>query len=537
MDKPIYVIGHKNPDADSICSAIAYSALKNQLGMNTLPCRLSAINKETLYILERFHLPVPMLLTSAKCTLAEIDMDEAMLLSKDTTMKEALDAILSRKNKGIFIVDSKHHLEGIVSVSDLTNLWTADEEALQDLMSRVPLANIIKTTKASLLHQAPFHPNGKVHLMPSLGQNSTIEAGTIVIVGNNPEVQRSAIRQKASLILICGENWVDSITLEMAREEEVSILHTPLSAITVAHSIFQSPSVAEVMTSAVVVFRTSETVDGASQRIAKTRFRTYPVVNEKEEVIGAISRYHLFNYRKKQLILVDHNEKEQSIHDLEFAEIIEIVDHHRLGGIETQSPIYFVNQIVGSTCTIVAGLYEQHQVDMPPAIAGVLLSGLLSDTMNLKSPTTTDIDRVMAAKLSQISGVEAQTLAEELVGTSDSLMNKSFQELMYEDFKEYRVQDSKVAIGQVVCRCAAEYQKVKPEFLAYLEDQNLQLHYDLLLILFTDPKGTGSHFLYTGKKSWVIEEGFKTVLTDSFAPGFISRKKQVLPVVIDTLNK
>ena len=143
----------------------------------------------------------------------------------------------------------------------------------------------------------------------------------------------------------------------------------------------------------------------------------------------------------------------------------------------------------------------------------------------------------MAAKLSQISGVEAQTLAEELVGTSDSLMNKSFQELMYEDFKEYRVQDSKVAIGQVVCRCAAEYQKVKPEFLAYLEDQNLQLHYDLLLILFTDPKGTGSHFLYTGKKSWVIEEGFKTVLTDSFAPGFISRKKQVLPVVIDTLNK
>ena len=229
MDKPVYVIGHKNPDADSICSAIAYSALKNKLGINTVAARLSAVNKETLYILDRFRLPVPMLLTSAKCTLAEIDMDEAMLLSKDTTMKEALDAILSRKNKGIFVVDKKHHLEGIVSVSDLTNLWTADEEALEDLMSRVPLANILKTTRASLLYEAPFHPNGKVHLMPSLGQNSNIEAGTIVIVGNNPEVQRSAIRQKASLILICGENWVDSITLEMAKQEQVSILHTPLA--------------------------------------------------------------------------------------------------------------------------------------------------------------------------------------------------------------------------------------------------------------------------------------------------------------------
>ena len=537
MDKPVYVIGHKNPDADSICSAIAYSALKNKLGINTVAARLSAVNKETLYILDRFRLPVPMLLTSAKCTLAEIDMDEAMLLSKDTTMKEALDAILSRKNKGIFVVDKKHHLEGIVSVSDLTNLWTADEEALEDLMSRVPLANILKTTRASLLYEAPFHPNGKVHLMPSLGQNSNIEAGTIVIVGNNPEVQRSAIRQKASLILICGENWVDSITLEMAKQEQVSILHTPLSAITVAHSIFQSPSVAEIMTREVVVCRTSETVDGASQRIAKTRFRTYPVVNEKEEVIGAISRYHLFNYRKKQLILVDHNEKEQSIHDLEFAEIIEIVDHHRLGGIETQSPISFVNQIVGSTCTIVANLYEQHQIEIPAQIAGVLLAGLLSDTMNLKSPTTTEIDRITAEKLAQISGVDRQTLSEELVGTSDSLMNKSFQELMYEDFKEFRIQDSKVAIGQVVCRCPDEYQQIKPDFLAYLEEQNLQHHYDLLLILFTDPKGSGSHFLYTGKKGWVIEEGFKTVLTNGFAPGFISRKKQVLPVVIDTLNK
>lgn len=537
MEKPVTILGHRNPDADSICAAIAYSALKNQLGAYTRPARLSAPNKETQYILKRFRQPSPILLHSAKCTLAEIEKDEAMLLRKDTTMKEALDAILSRKNKGIFVVDQNRHLEGIVSVSDLTNLWTADEEALQDLMSRVPLANIIKTTQATVLNEGPFHPNGKVHLLPSLGQNCSIQAGTIVIVGNHPEVQRSAIQQKAALVLICGENWVDSITLTMAREQQVPILHTPLSAITVAHSIFQSPSVAEVMTHEVVVFRSSETVDGASQRIAKTRFRTYPVVNENDEVIGAISRYHLFNYKKKQFILVDHNEKEQSINDLEFGEIIEIVDHHRIGGIETQSPITFINQIVGSTCTIIAGLYEQFQIDLTPELAGLLLAGMVSDTMNLKSPTTTDLDRITAARLAELAGVSADELSAELVATSDSLLNKSYQELMYEDFKEYRIQDSKVAIGQVVCRCEADYLAVREDFLHYLEEQNLQHQYDLLLILFTDPTGRGSYFLYTGKKSWVVEEGFKAVLHEDFAADFISRKKQVLPVIIDTLNK
>ena len=537
MDKPVYIVGHKNPDSDSICSAIAYSDLKNRLGFNTVPARLGPLNKETAYILQRFGFQPPMLLTSAKCTLAEIDMDTPMLIGRNTTMKEALDAILSRKNKGVFIVDENRHLQGLVSVSDLTNLWTSSEESLQDLMKQVSFDNIVKTTCSTILYRDLFQPNGKVYLMPSLAQNSLIEPGTIVIVGNNPEAQRSAIHQQASMLLICGENWIDSITLAMAEENHVSILHTPLSAITIAHSIFQSPSVEQVMTEDVVVFRTSETVDGASQRIAKTRFRTYPVINENEEVIGAISRYHLFNYKKKRLILVDHNERSQSVHDLEFGEIMEIVDHHRLGGIETQSPVAFINQIVGSTCSIVTGLYQQYGIEIPKNIAGLLLSGLLSDTMNLKSPTTTDFDRQLVSTLSQLCQVDSQQLANELVGTSDSLQNKTFQELMYEDFKEYRITDSKIAIGQVVCRHPEEYFAIKEDFLVYLDEQNVKQNYDLLLILFTDPKGSGSHFLYTGKKRWIIEEGFKSILAHGFAPGFISRKKQVLPVVIDTLNK
>ena len=536
MKKPIYVTGHKNPDSDSICSAIAYSYLKNKLGMNTIPVRLGDLNNETKYILNKFGFNIPQYMHSAKCTLQEIEKDEAILINKNATMKDALDAIITRKNKGAFVVNENHKLQGILSLSNLTHLWTASEKTLEDLMSRATLENIIKTTNATSLIDAPFHTNGKVILLPNLGQNMHIEKGTIVIVGNHPDVQRAMIEQEAALIIICGEKWIDSITEKQAKEKNVPVIHTPLSAITIAKAIYQSPSIEEVMTKDVVYFRNNETVDGASNRIAKTRFRTYPVLNEDDEVVGAISRYHLFNYKKKQFILVDHNEASQSVNDIEFGEILEIVDHHRLGGISTQSPISFVNQIVGSTCTIVYDLYQQYHVEIPKEIASILLAGIISDTMNCKSPTTTKKDVQTINALVELTGIHQEELAHELVQTTDSLLKKTYLELMYEDFKEIRADDAKIAIGQIVCRSGDEYKQIKDEFLKYLEEQNKLLRYDLLLMLFTLPTGKGSYFLYTGEKSWIIDEGFKFVLVDDFAPKYISRKKQVLPVILETLN-
>lgn len=536
MKKPIYITGHKNPDSDSICAAIAYSNLKNQLGYETIPVRLGELNNESKYILNKFDFEIPQLIHTAKCTLAEIEKDDALLINKNATMKEALDAIITRKNKCAFVINQDSKLEGILSISNLTHLWIADEETLADLMSRTTLENVMKTCEATLLHKAPFHPNGKVHLLPSLGQNTKIERGTIVIVGNHPDIQRALIEQGAALIIICGENWVDSITLDLAKEKNVPIIHTPLSAITIAKSIYQSPCIDEVMTKEVIYFRNSETVDGASNRIAKTRFRTYPVLDENDSVVGAISRYHLFNYQKKKFILVDHNETDQSVNDIEFGEVVEIVDHHRIGGITTKTPIQFINQIVGSTCTIVYDQYKQYHVEISDQIAKLLLAGIVSDTMNCKSPTTTITDVNAIQELSQFTGIDPNELSNEFVQTTDSLLKKSFLDIMYEDFKEFRINDSKVAIGQIACRNSKEYYQIKDEFVKYLDEQNIQLRYDLILMLFTKPTGEGSHFLYTGKKSWIIEEGFKQILVDDFASGFISRKKQVLPVVIETLN-
>ncbi len=535
--KPTYIIGHKNPDSDSICSAIAYSYLKNKLGYKTIPACLSEMNNESRYILKKFGIEEPQLIRTAKCTLSEIDMDDALIVTKDTTMKEALEAILIRKNKGIFVVDERNCLEGIVSISDLTNLWTSDENQMIELMSKAKIENIIKTTSSTLLNDASFITNGQVLLLPSLGQNNIVYPGSIVIVGNSPELQRSVISQKAALVIICGEKWVDSVTLDIARACEVPIIHSAQSAISVAHSIFQSPTIEEVMVKNVTYFKMNETVDGALQRMAKTRFRTYPVLNDNNEVVGAISRFHLFNYEKKSFILVDHNEYSQSVNDLEFGEVIEIVDHHRLGGIETNSPVQFINYTYGSTCTIISALFDLYKIKIPMQIAGILLAGIISDTMCLKSPTTTETDIEVAHYLANAANVDIEKLSIELVKTTGSLINKSFLEIMYEDFKEFRLQESKIAIGQVVCRSEEEFKHIKKDFSDYLETQNMQHRYDLLLILFTDPTGKGSYFLYTGKKSWIIEDGFKATLKEDFVPGIISRKKQVLPVVIETINR
>lgn len=538
MKNKVFVIGHKNADTDSICSAIAYAYLKQQIGVDAIASRISQCNSETKYVLDTFGFEEPLYIHSAKCTLRDISIDDAYLVNKDFTMKEALDCIVKRKNKGVFVVDEYNRLEGIVSISDLTSLWTMDEINLTMLMSKVKLNNIIKTLYAECIYCIDdFKTNGKVHLMMSLANNSKIDATSIVIVGNSPEVQRYVIDCGVSMIIICGENWIDNVTLEKAKEKNVVILHTPLSALACSQLVYQSSSIEEIMSDEVLCFLQSETMDEISNRIAKTRYRSYPVLNDNNEVVGAMSRFHLFNYPKKQFILVDHNEAHQSINDLEHGEVIEIVDHHRLGGIETVHPISITCKSVGCTCTIIGQLFDLHQIEIPQNIAGIMLAAIVSDTLNCKSPTTTSEDIAMADRLSEIAQISRQQLHSDMVGNTDSIVNKSYVDLLYEDFKEFRINGSRIAVGQVACRSKDDFYQIEEGFLPYLEEVAHTQHYDLIVMMFTDPRGSGSQFMYTGKKSWVIKEGFKDVLVNNFGPSIISRKKQVLPMLINLFNK
>lgn len=537
--KPYYVVGHKNPDCDCIVSAIAYANYKNCLGEKAEPYAQGKANQETQYLLKKYGYAHPPIIETAKCTLAEIEKDEAILVKPGITMKKALDMVSSRKNKGVFVTDEDKKLLGIVSISDLTRLWTEDEAKLRDYMSRTSLNNIMDVLDAKSYNiDDSFTTNGVIHIMPSMSDIAEEYKGSIVILRNNPDVQRFTIDSGASLLIISGEDWIDSVTLDKAKEKHVSIIHTHHTVLECSRLIYEAISIDEVTTANVISFYESETVEEVSDRLAKTRFRTYPVLNEHGQVIAAISRYHLFNYEKKRFILVDHNEETQTVNDIEYGEVCEIVDHHRMGGIETTNPINIIERTVGSTATIITGLYRQRNIPVSKELAGILLGALISDTLCLLSPTTTEEDKAQAEYLSEIAGITPSALQEELINASDSILNKSDLELLYDDFKEFRVANSRIAVGQSQCKKWEEYFKIKDHFLKYVEDAAVSQHYDLMLIMFTDPAGSGSYFLYTGKKSWVIKEGFQDVLRDDdFAKGIVSRKKQVLPVIIDTLNK
>lgn len=535
--KPFYVIGHRNPDCDAIVSAIAYANLKQQLGQEAIACCLGKAKSETQYLLQKFGFEHPKLIHTAKCTLAEIEKDDPLLAQPDLTMKEALDLILSRKNKGIFIVDEKERLLGLLSVSDLTKLWAESGKSLKDLVSTASQDNIARVLKGKYYYQAEkYAPSGIVQIMPSMSDRPEVYKNSIVIVRNSPDIQRFVIDANAALMIVSGEDWIDEVTLSQAKQKGVSILHTEYSVIECSRLIYQTPSVKSVMTKDVMTFQESEYVDEVSDHIAKTRYRTYPVLDKDGKVVGAISRYHLFHYEKKKFILVDHNESMQSVPDLEFGEVVEIVDHHRMGGIETVTPINIVARTVGSTAAIITGLYQHMNVTLTPQMAGILLGAAINDTMCLQSPTTTPFDHEMVKQLEETSGIQAINLYQQMLDASDSVINKTDLELLYNDFKEFRISGTRVAIAQVQCR-KNDYFTIKDRFHAYMEETADTQHYDLVLTLFTDPMGLGSYFLAAGKRANVVAEAFGEILNkQQFGKGIVSRKKQVLPIIIDSLS-
>ena len=279
-------------------------------------------------------------------------------------------------------------------------------------------------------------------------------------------------------------------------------------------------------------FNIDDTVDEASKKIAKSRHRSYPVLDDEQRVVGAISRYHLFNYQKKQFILVDHNEKKQSIDDIDEAIVLEIVDHHRFGGFKTDSPINITTMPVGATSTIVADKFFTDNMKIPKKLAGLLLGAIVSDTMNFKSPTTTNLDIEVAKKLEKLSGVSPNELSKKMIENSESLLNKRHIEIVYNDFKEFSIEGNKVGLAQAVCKSKDEYIKLKDDLQRYLDDACKSGGYDLMVAMLTNPNGSGSYLIYSGDRKAIIDETF-TMNNESFVKNLVSRKKQLLPEIIE----
>lgn len=533
---PIYVLGHKNPDSDSIVSAIAYAELLKKQGKNAIAARIGSTNNETEYLLDRFGFEDPIRLYSARSSLLEIDMDKPSLVSKDLTMKEALDLCLKQKSKNLIVADKNKHLEGIISLDDLTYMWTKTDKQLESIIKKIEIDNVVKILEGKLIIRGSRALGGKLHIFPTL--KSRVELDSIVVTRNEDDKMKYCLGLGATMLIVVTSSPISKAILQLAKDTDTTIITTAITPLSATRLIYQIPTIEHVMQKAnkVEYFNANNTVQEANKKIANSRHRSYPVINGEGKVVGAVTRYHLSNYKKKQLILVDHNEFKQSIDEIEDGEILEIIDHHRFGGFESDNPINITTLSVGSTATIIANKYFESGIKLDKKLAGLLLGALVSDTMNLKSPTTTNIDIEILKKLEKISGVNADELSKEMIKHTDSLLSKRFIQIVYDDFKEFNFDGIKVGLSQSLCKSSEEFEIIKNDLQQYINDSSKTGSYDLIVIMLTNPNGSGSYVLAGGEKAYLLNEMFAKNINNNFVNGLVSRKKQLLPKVIKCLE-
>lgn len=535
MKDVIHIIGHKNPDTDSIVSAIAYAKLKRALGVNAIACRLGELNPETDFVLKKFQVAEPVYIQNARVKLYDVPFDEPLLLRKEDTIKEAWDRMGMRPTSALFVVDQEQKLIGVVSLSDMTNILMSDKgEKTISLMKNTSCENICKVLQGEFIYQSEYYRNnGRIHILCSRNAeyNEHSYKDSIVIVNDDLQIQKRALQDGASCMILVDVDIISQGIIRMAKEANCTIIRTPLNMFQVARSMYRSPSVSQIMKRKIISFHNHAYIDDVYNQMSKSRFRSYPVVNNQGVVQGSISRYHILNYKKKKFILVDHNEMSQSIDDLKEAEVLEIVDHHRIGDVETTTPIRFRNEIIGSTCSIIAKLYQEAGIEPDKQTASIMCCAIISDTMNFNSPTTTPQDKEIARHLAQIADVDLDELAKEMFGAVATIKGRSMSEILYNDFKEYNIDGKRIAIGQINIADEQEIVDVKDEFRQYMETINEINKFDLLMMCFTAADGSGSNLVFIGSLSNLVDEAFKEDIMDElyFVDGIISRKKQIIP--------
>lgn len=541
MEQKIYVVGHKNPDTDSICSALAYANLKQALKVNAIPCRLGPLSEETKYVLKKFKIEGPDILKDARTQLCDIAMDNCSIIHKETTVKEAWDTLYKAKNKSLFVLGEEEKLIGIVSTSNLASTRMMDDKQLQANMKTATQKAICKTIKGTLLHESSqFKNNGKVYIV-TLNDGTTFGdnfKSTITILSDGVKKQRQYLEMGVKcLIITCGQE-ISSENLELARKLDCAIIATALDTMKVARVIYESFPIANIMSHDPITFQDDEYVDDVSKKMANTRFRSYPVLNDEYKMVGAVSRYHLLSYNRKKFILVDHSAKNQAIDNIGEGDIEEIVDHHHIGNIETTYPVMFRNQKCGCTSTIISQIYEEKGIVPSASYAGLMLSAIISDTLNFKSQTTTELDRTQAVKLAKLAKVNLDVYAVEMLSASVALKDTPYLEILNRDLKIFEMGRYTVAIGQTNYSNLQEIQALLPDFRETLEKEQLNRQYDLMIMMFTHVLAEGTMFVFSGSLSYIMQDVIATKFDSNsgYDHDIISRKQQLMPKISTILK-
>lgn len=538
MSEVVYITGHKNPDTDSICAAIAYAELKRRLGVPAVAARAGKLNRETEFVLDYFGVEAPQLLDSVRTQVSDLDIDGISPVSADISIRTAWNVMQKNNRKMLPVADEKGRLLGIVTLSDITESYMNTLETNSLSVSGTPLRNIAETIRARLVtgDEKAFRFTGKVVIatMSIEHMSPFLEKGDIVLTGDSGDVQRKAIESGACcIVLTCGGKAAPGIAA-FAREKGCLILETAYDTYTAARLVNQSIPVGCIMTRrGIISFSPDDYIDNIRDRMLKTRFRSYPVVDSGGAILGFLSRYHLISHKHKKVILLDHNERSQTVDGIEEAEILEIIDHHRLGGIETGYPVFFRNEIVGSTSTMIGSMFFENGIIPPRKTAGILCAAILSDTIRLRSPTSTYTDAAMAAKLANIAEIDIDGFADRMFRAGSSLEGMSPAEILSSDFKDYMIGKYKVGIGQINSYDPRSLDSLKPGLLEYMRSFRKANGYGLLLLMITDIVNEGSAILFDGDGDKLIQSAFHPAAGEDsvFLKGVVSRKKQVVPLI------
>lgn len=537
MDKKtIYITGHRHPDTDSIVSAIAYAQFKERKGIHALPCRLGEINAETRYLLERFNVEEPMLFEDARATLDEIDIDEPVTISPMTTMMEALQMMSDQNKQSLSVVTEQNKLMGMVTKSDLANIGLGDTALSIKLLKDTPTEFIAKTINGQVLYDdEDRHFNGKVSIIAIAEtrlRNYELK-DRLVIVGNDQDAQITAIAKGAGMLVVVWTDEVAEEVLEMARISHCPIIKSGHGTMNTTRYLFFAPPVKLIMKTDLISFNINEFVEEVGKKLVKSRYRCYPVVDDDNRLCGYVSRYHILNQHNKQVILVDHNEYSQSVKSIEKADLLEVIDHHRVSDIATHKPIFFRNEIIGSTAAIITSIYMENQMSIPKPLAGLLLGAILSDTLKFKSPTTTEKDMGMAKVLAEIAELDIEQFAKEMFKVSSNISGKAANELLNQDVKQFDIDGKKVAIAQVIAYQVSEARDIEAELQTAMREFAVSKGLDLIVCVFTSILENGSVFYAAGELEKAVVEAFpdKAGETHSFQEDILSRKNQIVPML------
>ena len=545
-EQNIYVIGHRNPDTDSICAALAYARLKQLTGSsNVLAARAGEINVQTEFILNRFGIDVPLYLPDVKIRVKDVMTTESLSVHMEMSVGDVLDFMNSYDLLMVPVTDRDGHYRGAITLQDLARFYARHADAATSNRLVASLNGITKAIQGNSLFL--FDENetrtGRIVVgaMETDGFRQVMEyyseEGCVVIVGDRKEIQRHAIESHARCLIVTGGFLPDKSVLDMAQRNKVSVISSPYDTATTVRLMHLSTPAREVFSSDFYSVSPYDLLLDVKAKMRDSALRGCPVVDTGGRLAGILTRRDMLRDFRKKVILVDHNEASQAIPGIEEAEVIEVLDHHRIGSFQTLHPIYFVVEPVGCTNTLVAELYLKYGVEPEPSYAGIMLSAILSDTVIMKSPTTTERDRKIAAYLAGLAGLDIQKLGEDMFNASSDLLKKTPEEIIRTDYKIYEVGKEKIGIGQIEVIEMVTFEKIKESLLTSLNKIMLEERLTIACLLVSDIIYENSLLLFAGDSGIITKIGYPVIAPNlAELKGVLSRKKQLVPRILSVLK-